>query len=368
MSRRSTLSRIGYWQWPALLALTLPLTLLGIGLHLSSAFFIGPTLAGILFSFGGSDLRVRREATIGSQAIIGCVVARALNAPTLLFCAAHWPTILAVVSITALSSCFVAWVLARFTRLDGATASWGSMPGAAGVMVTLAAEYGGDPRQVALMQYFRVIIVISTASLIARLLAVDPVHGVSVAAHAGATASYPIVAVAETLLIAMSGTAIGRFLRIPAGALLVTSLIGAVLRLYGIVDLTLPPWLLMIAYGAVGWFVGLQFDRALLISAARSLPAMVGATFVLIAICSVGGWVLASSLGTDGLTGYLATSPGAIDSITIIALGSSANTSIVMTVQTIRFFSIIVIAPYLAGAMSRLVRDRSKAETVVPRL
>jgi membrane AbrB-like protein len=351
-----------------LLALTLPLTLLGIGLHLSSAFFIGPMLAAILFSFGGSNLRVHREVTVGSQAIIGCVVARSLDAPILLFVAAHWPTILAVVCITALSSCVVAWGLARFSPLDGPTASWGSMPGAAGVMVTLAAEYGGDPRQVALMQYFRVIIVISTASLVARLLAVDPGHAVSAAAHSGLSSAQPTVAVLETLLVGAVGTALGRFLRIPAGALLVTSLIGVVLRLYGIVDLTLPPWLLMIAYGAVGWFVGLQFDRALLISTARSLPAMVGATFVLIAICSVAGWVLARSLGTDELTGYLATSPGAIDSITIIALGSSANTSIVMAVQTIRFFSIIVMAPYLVGAMRRFVGDRPAATTAAPGL
>jgi membrane AbrB-like protein len=356
MSARLQLSHAGYWQWPALLGVTAPLTLFGIGLHLSSAFFIGPMLAGILFSFAGSNIRVHREVTVGSQAIIGCVVARSLDAPILLFVAAHWPTILFVVAITALSSCVVAWGLARFTALDGPTASWGSMPGAAGVMVTLAAEYGGDPRQVALMQYFRVIIVVSTASLVAKLLAGDPVHAARVAAHPGVVAG-PFVAVMETLLVGGVGTVLGRFLRIPAGALLVTALIGVVLRLYGVIDLTLPPWLLMIAYGALGWFVGLQFDRALLMSAARSLPAMVGATFVLIAICGLAGWVLARALGTDNLTGYLATSPGAIDSITIIALGSKANTSVVMAVQTIRFFSIIVIAPYLFGAMRRFTKD-----------
>ncbi len=350
------LSRAGYWQWPALAALTVPLTLIGIGFQLSSAFFIGPMLAAILFSFAGSNLRVHREVTVGSQAIIGCVVARSLDAPILLFVAAHWPTILAVVCITAISSCVVAWGLARFSPLDGPTASWGSMPGAAGVMVTLAAEYGGDPRQVALMQYFRVIIVISTASLVARFLTAEQVHAVAAAAQPAA--ANPLVAVIETLLVGGAGTLVGRLLRIPAGALLVTALIGVVLRLYGLVDLTLPPWLLMIAYGAVGWFVGLQFDRALLISTARSLPAIVGATFVLIAICSLAGWVLAHSLGTDDLTGYLATSPGAIDSITIIALGSSANTSIVMAVQTIRFFSIIVIAPYLVRLMRRFVPDQ----------
>jgi membrane AbrB-like protein len=322
-------------------------------------------LAAILFSFGGSSLRVHREVTVGSQAIIGCVVARSLDAPILLFVVAHWPTILFVVGITALAGCFVALGLARFTSLDGPTASWGSMPGAAGVMVALAAEYGGDPRQVALMQYFRLIIVISTASLVARLLATDPVHAGMVAVHAGAAVATPFIAVIETLLIGSAGAALGRFFRIPAGALLVTGLIGVVLRLHGFVDLALPPWLLLIAYGAIGWFVGLQFDRALLRSTARTLPAMVVATFVLVAICGVAGWVLARSLGTDDLTGYLATSPGGIDSIAIIALGSKANTSVVMAVQTIRFFSIIVIAPYLVGAMRRFVGTASDVRASV---
>jgi membrane AbrB-like protein len=353
MRHRLHLSRAGYWQWPALLALTAPLTLLGVGLHISSAFFIGPMLGAILFSFAGSSLRLHRDVTVGSQAIIGCVVARSLDAPILLFVVAHWPTILIVVGITALAGCLVAWGLARFTSLDGPTASWGAMPGAAGVMVALAAEYGGDPRQVALMQYFRLIIVVSTASLVARLLASDTVHAVPVVVHQGAAA--PFIAVAETLLIGAAGAALGRFFRIPAGPLLVTALFGVVLRFYGTVDLALPPWLLLLAYGALGWFVGLQFDRAMLVAALRTVPAIVGATFVLIAVCSAAGWVLAHSLRTDDLTGYLATSPGGIDSIAIIALGSKANTSVVMAVQTIRFFSIIVVAPYLVGAMRRFV-------------
>ncbi len=71
-----------------------------------------------------------------------------------------------------------------------------------------------------------------------------------------------------------------------------------------------------------------------LASALRSLPSMVIATLTLILLCGLAGALLSRLLGVDLLTGYLATSPGAIDSITILALDGKADMSVVMAVQT----------------------------------
>ena len=37
--------------------------------------------------------------------------------------------------------------------------------------------------------------------------------------------------------------------------------LGAVLQATGLVEITLPPWLLAAGYMALGWYVGLGFDR-----------------------------------------------------------------------------------------------------------
>jgi uncharacterized membrane protein AbrB (regulator of aidB expression) len=54
--------------------------------------------------------------------------------------------------------------------LPGTTAIWGSSPGAATAMTLMSESYGADMRLVAVMQYLRVVLVVLTASLVARLL------------------------------------------------------------------------------------------------------------------------------------------------------------------------------------------------------
>ena len=348
---------LALWQWPALLAFTLVIAFFFHEWKVASALFLAPLVAGLAFAFGGSDLKVSRKVTIGSQAVIGCVVARSVDASILTFVTAHWLAILAVIVVTGGAAILVALGLMRLTTLSGQTAAWGAMPGAAGVMVALAAEAGGDPRLVAFMQYIRLIVVLSTASVFASLFAGAGAHGtVAGVAAPVAAGDGSLVDACLTILLGAVGMVLGRVSRIPAGPLLVTALIGAVIHLNGIFPLAMPYWLLSIAYGAVGWFVGLQFDRAVLASALRNLPAMVAATLTLILLCGIAGVLLSRLLGVDLLTGYLATSPGAIDSIAIIALGGKANMSVVMAVQTLRFFAVIMMAPYLVKLVSRLGR------------
>jgi membrane AbrB-like protein len=278
----------------------------------------------------------------------------------LTFVLAHWPAIIAVIAITAVSSIIVSLGLMRLTGMDGQTAAWGSMPGAAGIMVALAAEAGGDTRLVAFMQYVRLIVVLSTASLVSSVL-LGVGHPGAAGGHAAASPNIGFMAAIPTFIVAIVGVVLGKVSRIPAGPLLVTALIGAVIHLNRLFPIAMPPQLLTISYGAIGWFVGLQFDRAVLASAVRNLPAMIGSTLLLLVLCGLGGVGIAHLLGVDVLTGYLATSPGAIDSIAIIALDSKSDMSVVMAVQTLRFFAVILMAPYLVMFICRFAPGAARS-------
>ncbi len=65
------------------------------------------------------------------------------------------------------------------------------------------------------------------------------------------------------------------------------------------------------------------------------------------AVCTGLGGILAALTGTDLLTAYLATTPGGIDSVAVIALGSSANASLVLAVQMLRLFAVVLAGPIL---------------------
>jgi len=129
--------------------------------------------------------------------------------------------------------------------------------------------------------------------------------------------------------------------------------VGAFFHASGIVDITLPVWLLGIAYAVIGWYIGLIFTRDTVRAAIRALPQLLGATLGLIGLCALSAWMLAHLLHVDGLTAYLATTPGGLDSVAIIALGSGSNVSLILAVQTMRVFIVILTGPPLAKLIAR---------------
>jgi membrane AbrB-like protein len=338
--------RLRPWQqWLALLALSLVLAFLFQAAGLPAAFLLGPMLAGMALALCGAAVRVPRPGFFAAQGLIGCLVARALSGSTLAMIAADWAVMLLAVALTILAAALVGWGLTRLAVLPGTTAAWGSSPGAASAMVAMAEEYGADPRLVAFMQYLRVLVVVSTASLVARLLV-----GQAPAPPPGATAPLlpPLLPFLATLAIALLGALLGRKLRIPAGALLVPMTLGAALQAAGLVAITLPPWLLAMGYLVLGWYVGLGFDREVTRHAVRAIPRLLVATFVLMGLCALLAWLLTLLLPIDGLTAFLATTPGGLDSVAIIAVGSGADVAFVLALQTLRLFLVILVGPPMA--------------------
>jgi uncharacterized membrane protein AbrB (regulator of aidB expression) len=63
-------------------------------------------------------------------------------------------------------------------------------------------------------------------------------------------------------------------------------------------------------------------------------------------------------MGVDPLTAYLATSPGGMDSVAIIAAASdTVNVSFVMALQTARFLFVLVLGPAIARLVARWVKE-----------
>jgi membrane AbrB-like protein len=245
-------------------------------------------------------------------------------------------------------------MIARTHLLPGTTAAWGCSPGAATGMVAMAEEFGADPRLVAFMQFLRVTLVVITATLVSRLL-----FGVTVTEHAP-DASVPLFAdqlpgLAATLAVAAGGGLAARLLPVPSGGVFVPLILAAVLQGTGLITITLPPWLLVAAFSLIGWWVGLRFARETVLYALRAMPVMLVGIFSLILLCGLSAAMLVWLVGTDPLTAFLATIPGGLDAIAIIAVDSNADISFVLALQTVRLFVVIVTGPMLAKLICRLV-------------
>jgi membrane AbrB-like protein len=327
--------------------------------HLPAALMLGPMVAGILMETGGGSVRVPYIPLNAAQAVIGCMIGRSITPTTIEEFGHEWSLFLGVVSIIVVASSALGYLLSRLRVLSGTTAVWGLLPGAAPAMIFMAEAFGADFRLVAFMQYLRVVLVAVAASAIA-LLWMPPNLG---AAAAHSTVMFPemhIGAFAVTLCVASVSLVLGIRSKVPAGVLIFAMAIAAVLHVLGWASIELPPWFLAVSYAVMGWNIGLRFTREVLAAAARALPQTLMSIMILIGFCAGLAAILVKVLGVDPLTAYLATSPGGVDSVAIIAASTPVDVPFVIALQTVRFLLILMVGPSLSGFVARLVSDPGK--------
>ena len=351
-------------RWLLLLAATGCVTWILWAAALPAALLLGPLATAAALAASGLPLRLPRPPFILAQAVIGCLLARAATPALFPALAVDGPLFLAVVLTSIGSAAALGWTLCRLGVLPGSTAIWGTSPGGATAMVILADVYGADVRLVAVMQYLRIACVALAATLVARFFGAHTLHAQA------QTLWFPPFEPGFGVALALmaGGTLAGFATRLPCGAMLVPMLVGGTLRLAGIADISLPPWLLAGAYTVIGWRIGLGFTRDLMVYAAKILPLLLIVVATLLGISAGLSFVLAKLTGVDPVTAYLAASPGGLDSIAVIAATTPVDMPFVMTLQTMRFMLVVLLAPpmarFLSGkAMSRLRQPEETPST-----
>lgn len=69
-------------------------------------------------------------------------------------------------------------------------------------------------------------------------------------------------------------------------------------------------------------------------------------------------WFLATLPGKDFLSVYLATSPGDLDTMAIIAVDTHSDIGLVLAMQTLRLFAVILTGAFVARLVIRLANLR----------
>lgn len=341
-------------QWLILLAISALLAAGFEAIHLPAEFLIGGLAGGIAAGVNGATVRPPRLVYGAAQAIIGCLIAASLSLSTFAAIGRNWPVTLGVVVATLAASSLLGFLISKWKIMPGTTAVWGSAPGAASAMVLMAGAFGADQRLVAFMQYLRVLMVTVAAAVIARLW-VDT-SGVDLPETVWFPAIDPI-AFGSTILLAAVGATLGVWLKLPSPYFLGVMVVASVAHVGFGAPLQLPQWLLAASYITVGWSIGLNFTPAILRHAAKTLPQIASSILLLMAFCGLLAWLLVKTMGVDPLTAYLATSPGGMDSVAIIAAASrSVDLSFVMAMQAARFLVVLLFGPALSRLVAKTIR------------
>jgi uncharacterized protein len=324
--------------------------------QLPAALMLGPMIAAIGFALGGAKVCLSRTFALGAQTVLGCLIAKSFNAGLLSVLATHWATLIGLSAATLVMTAALGLLITRRGWLPGTAAIWGLSPGAASVMVLLADEHGADKRIVALMQYSRIILVAFAAVAVAQVLG-DPGGSANLLVSSAGRAlwSPPLHALGflEAIALALAGALSAKLTRRSSAALFVPAFGGAALQAAGLMTIELPPLIPAIAFGVIGWYVGLSFTREAFAYCLTILPRMMAAIVAMIVMCGLLSMLLAVMVpNTDPLTAYLSMTPGGMDTAVVIAATTNVSLPLVLSAQMVRLIIVMIAGPSMAKAVA----------------
>ncbi|HSS28702.1 MAG TPA: AbrB family transcriptional regulator [Usitatibacter sp.] len=337
-------------KWVVLLVLSVGVTSLWSAASLPAALLIGPMIAGIVLGVNGARLDIPRWSYLGAQGVIAAMIAGSMT-PATAHTLGHGAVLfVAAAATTLIGATALGWLMSRTGLMPGATAVYGMSPGAASAMVMLSEAHGADKSLVAFMQYTRVLCVAFATTLVAHFWAGGTPHPPG----AGWLAPVNVGNLALVLALAFLSQQVARLSRLQGYGLIGPMILMGAIHAMGWIEIDLPRWLLAISYALLGWHIGLGFRRQELIHAGRALPLVLGGARALVAFCGLVSWAVAWFGHVDGLTAYLAMSPGGADVAAIIASSTpSVDLPFVLALQSIRLFATIALAPFIIRLVVR---------------
>lgn len=327
---------------------------------LPAAVLLGAMFGGIALAANGRGVQMPKWLFVFAQSVLGAMLARLLTPELFVTLSQHLFAFVAVVASVFGLAVVIGVVLTKLGVVPGNAALWGSFPGAASVMVVMSEAYGADSRIVAFMQYLRVLVVTVAATVVARV-AFGHVHHEQLPMFG----HVDVLSLIITSLVMLAGAVIAIRMKWRAGPMLITMALATVLQNFAGLHIELPRWLLVAAWSALGWTIGLRFTRDILEYVGRAFPRVLLGVVVLVTLCGLLGITVAQVMHLDLLSAYFATSPGGADAIAVLATNTNVAVSLVMAIQLGRTIVVMLIGPQLAKWLApRLaVSDADHAST-----
>ncbi len=341
-------------RWWLLVGLVVAASALMAVARTPSPVLFGALLAGMALALGSAKPLVPPPALgLLGQGLIGASIGALVDTGTMRSLGAQAPAVLAVSVLTLVLSMSIGQGL-RVHGVSAVTAAFAFIAGGASGIVAMARDLDADDAVVTVVQYLRVVLIVLGMPLVTALV-FKPSHG-PVRPIALPTAPWHTGVVFVIICLGL-GLALARWTPLPAGGVLGPLLVSVALAVSGMLGpVAVPVPLENLGYALVGAQVGLRFTQASVRQIARLLPTAAGLIVVLIAATAALGMGLAAVTGVSNLDGYLATTPGGLFAVLVVAADTGANVTFVLAVQVIRLLVMLLLAPLVA----RLLRPDAR--------
>lgn len=302
-----------------------------------------PWMIGAIFGMGAAQLAGARLQAPGGGREAGFVVVGAnlglyFTAPVVHEVGSLWPWFVGLGLAAIAYGTFSAWILARLSGSDRATAFFGCMPGGAAEMANLGEKYGAAPDRVALAHSLRMLLVVTifpVAITLAGFHATEDYRPVST--------PFDALGMVELLAIAALAGAAAKLVNVPTGFMMGSLVASTLLTVSGFQFSSIPSWLTNAAQVLMGCALGARFDRSFVTHAPRFALALVPTLAIMLALAAAVGWGLAAGSGTYLGGGLLAAAPGGIAEMCITAKVLRISVAFVTAAHVIRYVIVVLL-------------------------
>ena len=317
-------------------------------LGLPLGWMIGAMLAVGTLSWVGVNVRIPGVLRWLVLAVIGTYLGASFTSDFIDWLPRSIVTVVVMCITVTVEVALATWLLRRVLHCNFITAYTACMPGGFSTMLIIAREHGGDEEIVSLVQLVRMVCVIVTITMLAWYLGIDG-GGVR-------PTDQPEFSTADLLLACsfmLVGLGIAILLRLPIFCMLIPMLIGAMLQVFGLHSLSLPPEPLALALVVLGSAVGsrwgsLRSDRVWICLVAGFVLAA-----FLIGISAATAWFIAKVMNLDLLAVVLALAPGGISEISLMAVTLGIDPSFVGLHHMFRVAFIFLTVPLIVAYVRR---------------
>jgi membrane AbrB-like protein len=246
----------------------------------------------------------------------------------------------------------VTMLLGQLLRLSphitGPTAVFASIAGGAAGVAAVARELDADETVVLTIQYLRVLFVLATVPIVAPFL------GATGSSKSPTDAGFGISGISFTAAALVIGLGLALVLTFSASFLILPLVAAAALSVASVFPSNVvPPLILAFGYATTGLQVGLSFTPETFRRVGRLMPLAIVQVVLSVVGCAAVGLGYSKAAGVSALDGYLATTPGGLPAVIAIAIGSGASVGVVMTMQIVRIFTCLLLAPVLGTVFKR---------------
>jgi membrane AbrB-like protein len=317
-------------------------------------WMIGPMVGVAALNLLGVRMASPPYARQIGQVILGSAVSLYFTPPVVAALAGNLPAILAATASVFIVGILGALTLSRASGVDGKSTFFASIPGGAMAMAVLADRYGAEIAPVAVAHSLRVSVVVIT---IPFFLTYGGFPLETAAYKPSLPLSLPLLA-----LWLLAGWLLGEIserLGLQNGCLLTPIFCGAALTMAGIQLSAVPRELTELAQLLFGLVLGARYERAFFARYRLFIPfAMLNSVFILVASAAAGA-ALAWIFNLPIATMIIATSPGGLAEMTILAQALHISVPLVVAFH---FFRVVVVnmgTQYLYQSTAWMWRRRS---------